>query len=204
MLSFTDPRGGVTGYTYDAKNRLITRTDALTHAESFVYDDADNLVSHTDRKGQVTAYSYDELNRRTQTTWQGGATTSYTYDAGDRLTQVTDSVSGTITRTYDNRGIGSVLVSCPPSLRCSHHHRHGVSGPYRVRLYSCGSRNSVSTLTEFAADIRGWMSILVGLALMSVLSGRSIPISGSDGSDLASRNVQWQMPRSLAPSLVRA
>ncbi|MBI1394986.1 MAG: hypothetical protein GC151_03320 [Betaproteobacteria bacterium] len=103
VASFTDPRGGVTSYTWDAKNRLITRTDALTHAESFVYDDADNLVSHTDRKGQVTACTYDELNRRTQTTRQGGATTSYTFDAGDRLTQVTDSVSGTTSRTRDNR-----------------------------------------------------------------------------------------------------
>ena len=102
-VSFTDPRGGVTGFGYDARNRLTSRTDALLKTETLVPDGNDNITSRTDRKGQITTTTYDALDRPAVTTWPGGATTTYTFDAGDRLTRIADSVSGTINRQYDIR-----------------------------------------------------------------------------------------------------
>ena len=103
LVSFTDPRGGITAFGYDARNRLTSRTDALLKTETLVPDGNDNITSRTDRKGQITTTSYDALDRPAVTTWQGGATTAYTLDPGDRLTRIADSVSGTINRQYDIR-----------------------------------------------------------------------------------------------------
>jgi YD repeat-containing protein len=51
-------------YTYDNRNRPITRTDAMNQSESWTYDGMGNVLTHTDRKGQVTDISYDALNRK--------------------------------------------------------------------------------------------------------------------------------------------
>jgi YD repeat-containing protein len=89
-------------------DRVATRTDPLTRAESFAYDLNGNLTAWTDRKGQVTTYTYDALNRLTFVGYDTtGAPPTYassvttTYDAGDRTTELVDSVAGTISRTYD-------------------------------------------------------------------------------------------------------
>jgi RHS repeat-associated protein len=96
-------RFSTTTYTYNTMDRVATRTDPLSRAESFTYDANGNLAEVTDSKGQVTAYTYDALDRLTETTYDDTSTTSYTYDAGDRMTEIDDSIAGTITRTYDLR-----------------------------------------------------------------------------------------------------
>jgi YD repeat-containing protein len=45
-----DAKGQTTTHTYDALNRLVTRTDSLSRTESFAYDLAGNLQTVTDRK----------------------------------------------------------------------------------------------------------------------------------------------------------
>jgi len=52
-----DPLGQTTTHTYDALNRLATRTDPLGKPEAFIYDLAGNLQTVTDRKTQVTTYT---------------------------------------------------------------------------------------------------------------------------------------------------
>ena len=88
---------GITTFGYDARNRLITRTDPLLRTETLVRDGNDNVLSRTDRKGQITTTIYDALDRPL-ITWQGGGTTTRTWDAADRLTQIAD--------TAESRGSG--------------------------------------------------------------------------------------------------
>ena len=95
-------------------DRVTSRTDPLSRAESYTYDANGNLASVTDRKSQTTSVTYDALDRPTLRTFQGGATISYTWDAGNRLTQLVDSVAGTITRTYD--GVVSQEIVHPGPL----------------------------------------------------------------------------------------
>jgi RHS repeat-associated protein len=100
--SIVDARTGTTSYAYDAKRRLVTRTDPLGHAERVTgYDGNDHVLSRVDRKGQMASYTYDALGRITTATYADGAVVSYAYDQGDRLTQIQDSVAGTIARSYD-------------------------------------------------------------------------------------------------------
>jgi RHS repeat-associated protein len=84
-------------------DRVATRTDPLTRAESYLYTLNGDVREVTDRKSQVTTITYDPLDRLTGLAFAGGATRSFTYDGGSRLTQVVDSQAGTITRTYDAR-----------------------------------------------------------------------------------------------------
>ena len=93
------------------RNRLASKTDALTQTETYQYDPAGALAFVTDRKGQVRGYTYDLLGRLTQAGFGAASTTSpvydstiaYTYDAGNRVTQIADSANGTISRQYDDR-----------------------------------------------------------------------------------------------------
>ena len=71
LLSVTDAASRQTTYAYNSMDRLTTRTDPLTHAETYQYDANGNLTQVTDRKSQVTTFTYDGLNRRTVTTYPG-------------------------------------------------------------------------------------------------------------------------------------
>src|SRR5258708_5754929 len=110
VSAVVDPRNTVgspiqTQFTYDTKDRLTVRTDALSHADTITsYDGNDNVLTATDRKGQNVPSTYDALNRISTATYADGHVVSYTWDAGNRLTQIQDtvsSVSNTITRAYD-------------------------------------------------------------------------------------------------------
>ena len=48
-MTVADPQGNATAYTYDAMDRIATRSDPLGHSESFAYDLAGNLTRYTDR-----------------------------------------------------------------------------------------------------------------------------------------------------------
>jgi RHS repeat-associated protein len=113
LLSLADARSNATTHAYDDMDRVTTRTDPLSRAESYTYDANGNLANVTDRKSQTTSLTYDALDRLTQRTFQGGATIAYTWDAGNRLTQLVDSVGGTITRTYD--GLDRLLTEATPN-----------------------------------------------------------------------------------------
>jgi RHS repeat-associated protein len=110
VSAVVDPRNTIgspiqTQFTYDTKDRLTVRTDALSHADTITsYDGNDNVLTATDRNGRNVTYTYDALNRISTATYADGHVVSYTWDGGNRLTQIQDtvsSVSNTITRAYD-------------------------------------------------------------------------------------------------------
>ncbi len=101
LLTVTDAKNQTTTHTYDALNRLATRTDALSRLERFTYDPNGNLATVTDRKNQTTTHTYDGTNRRIRTEYADGSSVRFAYDPAGNLLTATDSLTGTITRTYD-------------------------------------------------------------------------------------------------------
>ena len=106
LLTVEDALGAThtTTYGYDTMNRRVSRKDALGKSESYEYVDHLNLTKYTDRDGNYVNYTYDGLNRRKGASTCCGSqdNITYTWDGGDRLTQATDFVAGTITRTPDD------------------------------------------------------------------------------------------------------
>jgi RHS repeat-associated protein len=76
---------------------------AISLSEGYTYDAMNNLLSKTDRNQHTVSYGYDPLYRLTSKTYPDQTAVGYTYDALSRLTQVTDP-SGTYGFTYDNLG----------------------------------------------------------------------------------------------------
>lgn len=97
------PHGNGVTYTYDTRDRRVSRTDALDQVERWVYDTMDRVVRYTDRRTRVTTYAYDTLGRLTTTTLPGmGGTLAASYDSGNRMVALADSLSGTLSWTYDS------------------------------------------------------------------------------------------------------
>ncbi|WP_123655001.1 RHS repeat-associated core domain-containing protein [Curtobacterium sp. ZW137] len=101
VKNHTDGDGGVTTYTYDNDDRLLTTAfDDGTATVTNTYDADGNQLTQTSATGTVTN-TYDQRNRLTSTVnTAGGGTVSYGYDLAGNTVQVTDQ-TGTVTHEYD-------------------------------------------------------------------------------------------------------
>jgi YD repeat-containing protein len=125
MLTATDPRGGVTTYSYDTAGNLTSVTNAEGHVTSLSdYDangrvgrivDPNGLVTHltysprgwlTSKKAgeEMTRYDYDGVGQLTKVTLADGSHVTYTYDDAHRLTAIVDSLGNGIVYTLDPMG----------------------------------------------------------------------------------------------------
>src|SRR5207249_4470716 len=128
LTQFTDRKGQVTTFGYDALNRrtfvgfgtqqpgpayqsTITTTydggnrptqivDSLSGTITPVYDGLNRLSSETTPQGAVS-YSYDAAGHRASMTVAGQAAVGYTYDLAGRLTQIAQGAS-TVGFSYDS------------------------------------------------------------------------------------------------------
>jgi RHS repeat-associated protein len=130
LQTMTDPRGGTLTNIYDASNRVVGQTDALSRVTQFGYRTTDSLHTQTtvtSSLGLVTQYQYDD-NRLAalvanpdsaqQASWQytyaanfstGMATatdpnqhsTNYTYDSAGNLLSSSDPLSRTVRYAYN-------------------------------------------------------------------------------------------------------
>lgn len=136
-IAQSSPRGIVTSYTYDARDRLLT-VSALAHngtpalGRSYTYDNAGRLLTVTeagntaadvsntyDAMGRVTAessrgkthtYVYDLAGNRTQASYSTGRVVETAYDGLNRPEVISEG--GRVTRYgYDLAGRAVVLVS---------------------------------------------------------------------------------------------
>ncbi len=85
-------------YTYDAVGNRLTKNDSSDGLTTYTYDANDRLLTEG-----ATTYAYD-ANGNTASRTEGGVTTTYTYDALDRLVSVADGTD-TVAYTYDTAGI---------------------------------------------------------------------------------------------------
>ncbi|MCS6554580.1 RHS repeat-associated core domain-containing protein [Curtobacterium flaccumfaciens] len=101
VKNHTDGDGGVTTYTYDNDDRLLTTAfDDGTATVTNTYDGNGNQLSEQSATGTITN-TYDQRNRLTSTVnTAGGGTVSYGYDLAGNTAKVTDA-HGTVTHDYD-------------------------------------------------------------------------------------------------------
>ena len=81
-----DPNGLTTTLSYDARQRLTSRS------------------SSDGSSTQTTQYQYDGVGQLTQITQADGSTLTYTYDGAHRLTRIADSLGNHIDYTLDAMG----------------------------------------------------------------------------------------------------
>ena len=126
VTAVTDPRGNVTGKTYDAANRLIrvvepdvaggrptintaydlngnvtAVTDADGNTVNNTYDALNRLTATNDAMGITVASQYDQVGNRTAVIDGKGATTAFAYDGLNRNTAVIDTAGKVTTFVYD-------------------------------------------------------------------------------------------------------
>ncbi|MEV7934054.1 RHS repeat-associated core domain-containing protein [Curtobacterium sp. NPDC089185] len=101
VKTHTDGNGGVTTYTYDNDDRMLTTAfDDGTPTVTNTYDGNGNLLTEQSATGTITN-TYDQRNRLTSTVnTAGGGQVSYGYDLAGNTSQVTDQHS-TVTHDYD-------------------------------------------------------------------------------------------------------
>ncbi|WP_342748541.1 LamG-like jellyroll fold domain-containing protein [Streptomyces thermovulgaris] len=127
----TDLTGGdasrTTTMTYDAHNRLASRTDPGGGTTSFEYDVYGNKVKETDPEGNVNVYTYDAEGRPLTTSllnYTGDPNNpqepttlvqeSRAYDPAGRLASITDSMGWVTAYTYTDNGLPATIVRKDP------------------------------------------------------------------------------------------
>jgi YD repeat-containing protein len=93
LLSVIDANGHTQRYTYDALNRQITSSDALSQTQRLFYTPRGELDYTIDALGRTTDYTYDAIGRLTTIDYPSGtADVSYQYDAAGNVLTMTDGL----------------------------------------------------------------------------------------------------------------
>jgi RHS repeat-associated protein len=93
----------VVAYAYDANGNRTAMTDALG-ISIYSYDSLNRLVSSTDAAGRTAGYGYDAAGQRVSLTYPDGAMAHYAYDADGHLSRVT-APDGGVT-VYERDALG--------------------------------------------------------------------------------------------------
>ena len=100
MISVEKPDGLMIQYVYDMAGRIISRITPFgsTH---YTYDILSRLKSVTDRDGAITTYNYDASGNLISVEYSNGMTTTYTYNPANALTNmVITNRDGEVVREY--------------------------------------------------------------------------------------------------------
>jgi RHS repeat-associated protein len=89
--------------TYDAFDRVATRTDSEGWTAAYTYDAADRVTRITYPDATTDLYTYDKLDLASYGDRQGRLWT-YTHDANRRLTSVTDPLGQQVLLGYNRMG----------------------------------------------------------------------------------------------------
>ncbi|MEO1211793.1 MAG: RHS repeat-associated core domain-containing protein, partial [Cyanobacteria bacterium J06638_20] len=114
LQTYTDFNGEVTGFDYDAQNRLILKDYEDDADVSYTYTANGLIESISDGRG-TTSYEYDVQNRLLSRTdpdgpyLPSGTTIEYTYDAAGNRTAVT-TPNGSVSYGYDERNRLTTVV----------------------------------------------------------------------------------------------
>jgi YD repeat-containing protein len=106
-LSMIDPNGIVTTFTYDARQRLLTRT--VQASSTFAYNGAGNVTTITLPDNCSLFYTYDTAHRVTSVKDSLNGTIAYTLDANGDITQQNISAGSTLAQiqsaAFDSLGL---------------------------------------------------------------------------------------------------
>lgn len=118
-------------YTYDLAGRPLTVSDS-NGAYSYTYDTAGRMLTEVSPGPRTIQYLYDANGNRTKITWPEGYNNPYTYDALNRLTEVKEGTRLLATYTYD-----------PLSRRTGLTYGHGFTAGYGY-----AANNDLTSLTH--------------------------------------------------------
>jgi YD repeat-containing protein len=99
----TDSEGWTVTFNYDATDRVTKIIYPDSTVENFTYDKLD-LVSYRDRQSRLWTFSYDANRRLTATTNPAGQQIVLAYNHTGQVTTLTDSKSNVTTWIYDLEG----------------------------------------------------------------------------------------------------
>ncbi|MEU1436179.1 LamG-like jellyroll fold domain-containing protein [Streptomyces sp. NPDC005786] len=155
-----------TSITYDAYNRMASRTDPGGDTTSFEYDVYGNKVKETDPAGNVNTYTFDGEGRPLTTnllnyTGDPANPTSPTalvqesraYDPAGRLASITDAMGHVTAYTYTDDGLAASVMRKDPA--------NGLSFTEEANTYDAAGNlvkqvtndgQTVSTFTVDASD----------------------------------------------------
>ncbi len=169
----TDPRGNVTGFTFDLLNRRTRKTYADGSHHDWTYDAVGNLTGLTTPGGQVMAATFDNRNRLTVTSWSDGVTPTVTrtYDGAGRLLTL-NSQPSTLSYSYDSANqLASETQAVFGQAACTVGYTYNEDGDRASLSYPGGSaigytytsRNELSSVTadgppplaSYAYDLAG-------------------------------------------------
>jgi RHS repeat-associated protein len=156
-----DANGRHTSSLFDSEGRLLARTNALgTGAQStdtFTYDEKNNLTSRRDALGRTWRYTYDAHGHRTSEVDPLGRVTAYEYDENDQLIAVTLPNGGVTQYAYNRRGLRTKVLDAEGNLTRTTYNRDGQITSVRDALGNV-TRYSYTldllTATDFADDTR--------------------------------------------------
>jgi RHS repeat-associated protein len=101
-LTWQQPDGNRTNYTYDAVNRMIQMVQVQTgDTTRWTYDPFGNVKTVTAPNLNATTYSYDALNRKIQQTDSDGPVGTWSYDPVSNLVSSTDGDGNLTSYAYD-------------------------------------------------------------------------------------------------------
>lgn len=124
VLSFTNPNGGTTTYTYDLNRNKLSESIGEDYKITYTYNDINQMASKVNSRGQKTiyeydnagriislidelgtiAYSYDEFGNLSKMTYPNGEVISYKYDLNNNLCTVIDNNGKETSYDYDVNG----------------------------------------------------------------------------------------------------
>jgi len=112
LISFTDPKGGVTHYKPDQYGNIIAITDALGNKTHYELNDFGQITSETDPLGVQTLYEYDQKFRLINIIYHSDKKVSCGYDNDDNLIYYRDESGHTTKLEYT--GIGELAKRIEP------------------------------------------------------------------------------------------
>jgi len=131
-LTIVDPNGLTTTLTYDARQRLTSRSVG----------------------GETTSFEYDGVGQVTKVTLPDGSFLTYAYDAAHRLTAIADSLGNRIAYTLDAMGNRTREDVFDPGNQLAQTRSRVYSSLNRLDQ-EIGGTNPTAQITRFAYDSQG-------------------------------------------------
>jgi len=102
--SETDPLGGLTVYTLDARGNVTAVSDPRDKVTEFVHDAVNRVTTVTHPDDGESTITYDAAGNRASLTVPRGGTYAWTYDQRNRVLTATDPLTNATQYSYDAVG----------------------------------------------------------------------------------------------------
>jgi RHS repeat-associated protein len=110
LTSYTDTAGQVTHLDYDPNGKVSRVVDALNQLATFTFDAKNREVSRTDEQGHTTRMDYDADDELIALATPTGRITRFTYDARGQVKTVANLLNESVSFSFDNTGHVTTVI----------------------------------------------------------------------------------------------